>query len=249
MILRRVSSAEQADRYGLDAQRAACVAFARAEGLAVVADFSEDARSTTLLDERPAGRAALDAMLQHGAGTLLLARRDRLARDPFVAGHAKRAVAIFGGRIQYAEGGNGQDDSGLLLDDIQHAIAAHERRAIVARLRQGREAKRAADPHAYVGGRPAYGYRADPLTRELAVEPEAADVVRSIFARARRGQPVRRIAADLTAEGAGARRWHPTQVARILAHEPYKRQRPGRIVDPKLYNAARRALQARQRTA
>ena len=69
---------------------------------------------------------------------------------------------------------------------------------------------------------------------------------------ARRGngrESLRSIAARLDAERAGSRRWHPTSVARVLAHEPYKLARPGRVVDPKVFNAAQRALASRRRRA
>ncbi|MDO9409712.1 recombinase family protein [Patulibacter sp.] len=251
MILARVSSSEQKDDgYGLSAQVHACRQFAKAEGIEVVEVHEEDARSTVLLSQRKGGRAALDAMLLHGAGVLLLARRDRLARDPYVAGDAERTVAAGGGRILYADGSNGTDDGALLLNDMQHAIAAHERRAIVARLKAGREAKaREKGPKAYTGGRPAFGYKADPATRELVVDDEAAEVVRRAFGMVRDGSSIRAVAEALSAEGVGGRRWHPTAVARLLSHEQYKQAHPGRIVDPKVYNAAQRALAARRRGA
>jgi DNA invertase Pin-like site-specific DNA recombinase len=94
-------------------------------------------------------------------------------------------------------------------------------------------------PRAYVGGRPAFGYRADPDTRELVIDPAAAEIVRAIFDRARRGESVRAIA-----HAVGK---HPTAIARVLAHESYKREHPGRIVDPKVFNAAQRALASRRR--
>lgn len=253
VVLCRVSSSEQADHgYGLDSQAAACRAFARAEGLEIVATFAEDARSTVPLDERKGGREALDAMLRLGAGVLLLARRDRLARDPYIAGHAKRAVAIFGARIFYADGGNGEDDSALLLDDIQHAISAHERRAIVARLRSGREEKTrqyaSRGERAYVGGRPAFGYRANAATHELEIDPDAAEVVRLIFEQARRGRSVRAIASDLNARQAGGRSWHATSVRRVLTHDGYASTRgPGVIVHGRVVKAARAALAARRK--
>lgn len=239
VVLRRVSSAEQGDGYGLDSQSTDCMRFAAAEGLSIVADFAEDARSTTLLDEREGGRAALDAMLRLGAGTLLLARRDRLARDPFVAGHAKRAVAMMGGRILYAEGGNGQEDSDLLLDDIQHAIAAHERRAIVARLRKGREEKAAQHPQARAqGGKVPFGYRR--TSTAVVIDDAEAAVVREVFALARDGVPVRKIA-----ERVGL---SPSTVGGILGREVYKLREPGRIVDPRVWNAAQEATASRRRS-
>ncbi len=234
VVLARVSSAEQADGYGLASQLTDCRRFAAAEGLEIVATFEEDARSTVLLDEREGGRAALDAMLRLGAGVLLLARRDRLARDPFVAGHAERAVGVMGARILYAEGGNGRTDSDLLLGDIQHAIAAHERRAIVARLAKGREEKAAREGASAraQGGRLPYGYRRD--GRGLAeVDPEAAEVVRLIFTRAREGKSSAKIAKEIGKA--------PTFVDRVITREIYKTTELGRIVDPRIWNDAQAA--------
>ncbi len=254
VVYRRVSSTDQRDHgYGLDAQAEDCKRAAQAEGLTVVADFAEDARSTVPLDERRAGAAALDAMMRLGAGVLLVARRDRLARDPYVAGHAKRAVAMMGGRIVYAEGGNGDSDANLFMDDMRHAVNAHERRAIVARLRDGREAKarKAAErgERAYIGGRPAFGYRADPETHELVIDHDAAEVVRSIFDMARSGRSVRAIVAALNADQAGGRNWYPESVMRVLNHDAYRRAYPGRIIDGKVFNAAHAALASRRKRA
>jgi hypothetical protein len=43
--------------------------------------------------------------------------------------------------VLYADGGNGSDDSALLMDGIGHVLAAHDRRRIVARLKAGRDAR------------------------------------------------------------------------------------------------------------
>jgi DNA invertase Pin-like site-specific DNA recombinase len=223
-------------------------AFSKREGLRVVAVFEENARSTVLLDERAAGAEALGAMLRLGAGVPLQARRDRLARDPFVAGHAKRAVLMSGGRILYAEGGNGEEDGDLLMDDMRHAVDAHERRAIVARLRRGRETKAVTKPGAYIGGRPAFGYRADPATHELVVDEDAAAVVRLVFHLARKGNGIRAIAAKLNADGLGGRTWYPNTVVRVLAHDGYRRKRPVQIVCAAVWNNAQKPMASRRRS-
>jgi DNA invertase Pin-like site-specific DNA recombinase len=58
----RVSSAEQGRAYGPQAQREANDAFAKREGLQVVAEFVEEVSGTVPLDERPQLRNALAAM-------------------------------------------------------------------------------------------------------------------------------------------------------------------------------------------
>lgn len=84
----RVSTTEQAERsYGLDLQRERIVAYCRAERLPL-AGFYEDAGAsgTTPLEARAGLAAALNTAqaAEHGAA-LVVARHDRLARDPLQA--------------------------------------------------------------------------------------------------------------------------------------------------------------------
>lgn len=241
----RTSSAEQGKAYGPDAQRAAIRAFAKREGLIIAAEFTEDVSGTVALEGRPGLRDALAAVFQHGAGGLLVAERTRLARDEYVAHDAVRAFRSAGARVLYADGSNGDDDSALLLDGIGHVIAAHDRRRIVARLKAGRDAKATQHPASRAhGGRLPHGYR---RTRAGLVEldPDAADEVRRVFDLVRRGQSIRQAAETMTAET--ARHWRPTVVDRIVKRETYKLAEPGRIIDPRQWNATQAALASRRR--
>jgi len=235
---RRVSSAEQAAAFGPDAQRRAIARFAEREGLEIVADIFEDASGTLPLDERPGLREALAAVYQHGAAAVVVARRDRLARDEYAAHDAIRAFGAAGARVLYADGSNGDGDSARLTDSIMHAIAADDRRRIIARLQAGRDAKAAKFPDGRAqGGKVPFGYRR--TTDGLAVDPDDAAQVRTIFDLARDGLSQRRIA-----ERVGL---PPTTVAGILSRDLYKLERPGRIVDPRVWNAARRISAARDK--
>src|SRR5580698_9168809 len=77
----RVSKDEQ--KLGPEAQRASVEAWATREGVQVVA-WHVDAGvcSVTPIDQRPALVAALAGLREHGAGVLVVAKRDRIARDP-----------------------------------------------------------------------------------------------------------------------------------------------------------------------
>jgi len=237
---RRVSTPDQRDHgYGLDAQAAALAAFTRREGLTVAGAFADPGVSgTTPLDDRPGLSAALDAVLTSGAGALVVARHDRLARDTLQALLIERAFAAAGARVLFADGANGESDSDRFTRTVLHAAAEQAKRDVVRRLAAGRDAKRARDPRAYVGGRPPFGYEA--RDGALKPHPDHALTVRQAFELARRGRSVRAIATELGL--------HPTAIARMLAHEGYKRGTPAeRIVDPKLFNAAARELGSRRR--
>ncbi len=236
---RRVSSAEQTKGYGLDAQQRAIAAYAAGEGLGIVGDHAEDVSGTVPMDGRAGLQAALAAALQHGAGTLIVARRDRLARDEFAAHDALRTFRAVGIRVLYAEGGNGSDDGALLLDGISHAIAAHDRRMTVARLKAGRDAKAARHPGSRAqGGKVPFGYQRAPTGLEIHLE-QAAEV-RQIYAMARDGKSMRKIAKAMGKDA--------TVIERILKREDYKRG-DVKIIDPRLWNATQAALAARRKVA
>ena len=62
----------------------------------------------------------------------------------YAAHDALRTVAHAGIRILYADGSNGtgaSDPAAMLLDGIGHAVAAYDRRVIVARMATGRQSK------------------------------------------------------------------------------------------------------------
>ena len=75
-----------------DAQRAACEKYAAEHKLEIVESAAEHLCSTTELEDRPELIRALGALKALGAGVLLVAKRDRLARDPAVAALIDRAV-------------------------------------------------------------------------------------------------------------------------------------------------------------
>jgi DNA invertase Pin-like site-specific DNA recombinase len=243
----RTSSAEQGKAYGPDAQRSAISSFANREGLTISAVFAEDVSGTVPADERPGLQAAIAGAYQHGAAVVIVSERSRLARDEYVAYDALRSLTAAGLKVLYADGSNGEDDSALLLDGIGHVIAAHDRRRIVARLKAGRDAKAARHGEAAraQGGRVPHGY-----TRGrgglVEIDPtSAAEVVRA-FDLVRAGKSIRKAAEILTTET--GRPWTPTTVDRIVHREIYKLSKPGRIVDPRAWNATQAAMASRRRS-
>jgi DNA invertase Pin-like site-specific DNA recombinase len=140
--------------------------------------------------------------------------------------------------VLFADGANGEADTDRFTRHVLHAAAESAKRDVVRRLAAGREAKRARDPRAYIGGRPPFGYQAH--NGALRPHPDHAPTVRRVFDLSRRGRSVRAIATEVGL--------HPTAIARMLAYEGYKLGPPAdRIVDPKVFNAAARAVGSRRR--
>ena len=187
---------------------------------------------------------ALAACLEHGAGVLLVEERTRLARDEFAAHDALRTFAHSpGSKVLYADGSNGNgtsDPAAMLLDGIGHAVAAYDRRVIVARMAAGRQAKAQRDPRSRgQGGKLPYGYRRS-RSGGVEVDPEAAAEVRRAFELVRGGATVR---------AARKRAWlaSPTTLARVIKRPEYKWAQEWRVVDPRIWNGAQEALRKRRK--
>jgi DNA invertase Pin-like site-specific DNA recombinase len=215
----RVSTDEQ--HLGPEAQRAAVEAWAAREGVDVVAWHTDAGVSGAApVDRRPALLAALADLRQLGAGVVVVARRDRLARDVLAAAMLERLTADAGARIVSAagEGTDGDDPAACLMRRMVDAFAEYERALIAARTRaaMGAKARRGeAVGHPRVGFRVVDGRpEADPA--------EAAMVARAVALRAS-GLPLRALAEALTGEGHRTRAGGPhnvRSVSLLLARAP-----------------------------
>lgn len=212
----RVSTSEQA--LGPEAQRAAIEAWAAREGVKV-ASWHEDrgVSGGAELDARPGLLAALADVESHRASRLVVARRDRLARDVVLAAMVDRLVARTGAVVASAAGeGDGADPASQLMRRMVDAFAEYERALIRSRTRAALAVKAARGERV---GQVPYGSRVAADGVRLEDEPaERAAVERARELRAA-GVSCARIAATLQAEGAPARgaRWHATTVARMVA--------------------------------
>ncbi len=145
----RVSTPDQ--QLGLEAQRAAITAYASAHGLTVTSWHSEIVSRGAALERRPVLQAAIADVLATGASALLVAKRDRLARDPLTALLVERAIGP--ARVLAADSVNGDDPSSRLVRGILDNVAAFERAMISIRTRAALAAKKA-NGWVPAGGRP-----------------------------------------------------------------------------------------------
>ena len=211
----RASTASQ--RLGPEAQREAIVRYGARSCIRVVAWFEDlGVSGGAALDKRPGLVAAIDALQSEGATVLLVAKRDRLARDVLTAAMVERLCQRAGARILSADGaGNETTPEAELMRRIIDAFAAYERALIRSRTRAALQAKKARGER--VGGVP-YGYTVGPDGRLLVPHPKE----QAALAMARRlraeGKSLRKIGEALAASGHTPRsggRWHVQVVSRI----------------------------------
>jgi site-specific DNA recombinase len=224
----RVSTDDQADgRNGIHAQTDACIAYAARHGAEVVGPFVdlEGVSSVSPLDSR---EALMEAIAAIGPGdVLVVAKRDRLGRDPIVVAMIEAAVKRTGGRV-VSTAGEGTDSDGptdVLMRRIVDAFAEYERLLIKARTKAALAAKARRGERI---GKVPLGYdlvddgRRSKDGRPLALvgnqaELEAIEAVRELAAS---GLGYRGIARAMTARKiptkSGKARWRHSTIERLL---------------------------------
>jgi len=232
----RVSTEEQA--LGPEAQRAAIErwALARVPPVLIVAWLEDRGVSGAApIDKRPGLIAALDALREHGAGLLVVSKRDRLARDVVAAGMIEALAARHGAVVMSAAGeGDGDDPAAGLLRRMVDAFAEYERALIRARTSAALAVKRAR--REYCGGDAPYGSQLGApeergrkrdgrphVVHALDPVPEETAAVACMREMRAAGAPLRATCAELTLRGFRPRSgaaWHPQTVARVLARLP-----------------------------
>lgn len=224
----RVSTDDQAT--GLDAQLDACRGYAERLGLDFVHFKDEGISGSTGLDKRP---GLLDAIGQIGPGDVfLVAKRDRIARDPIVSAMIEAAVIRRKARIVSVagEGTDGDDPSSVLFRRIIDAFAEYERLVIKARTRHALQALRSRGrrsgtvPYGSAvedDGQPSKSSakRGVPLPSKLVESAEELGTIAEIVRLTLDGLSPRKVARKLDAAGRKTRRgglWNHTSVRKIL---------------------------------
>jgi DNA invertase Pin-like site-specific DNA recombinase len=154
----RVSTDQQVESgLGLEAQQIAISDYAKKLGCEVSNIYRDEGISGSLsLEKRPGMLNAISILKKDDI--LVVAKRDRLGRDPLVVAMIESAIARKGARIVSAagEGTENNDPSSILMRRMIDAFGEYERLIIKARTKSALQAKKGKGQR--VGHIP-YGYR------------------------------------------------------------------------------------------
>lgn len=211
----RVSTTDQADSgAGLAAQRAAIEAYAAKAGLTITS-WNEDAgiSGAAAIEDRPGLMSAIGE-LRRGS-VLLIAKRDRIARDTFLALVVEKAAAKRGATIATADGvANGDTPADQFMRSILDATAQFERSMIRQRTRTAMAAKRRAGERT---GEVPFGW--DLIDGRLCENAAEQTVIRCILDCREQGMSLRAIAAILNGRAITTKKgrmWYGETVRSIL---------------------------------
>jgi len=207
------------ERFGLEAQREAVEAYAKAQGYEVAEWYIDEAISGATLDRPELTRLLGDAEAGKFA-FVLVAKMDRVARDLMAQLWIEKELLRGGVElISAAEPFRGQDPANVLFRQVIGAFAQFERARIAERMAGGRKQK--AKAGGYAGGGAPIGYTSTNGAKVLALDAEKADTVRRLFELREEwpGASLEALAGMMNAEGlttAQGAIWRKAQVKRVL---------------------------------
>jgi site-specific DNA recombinase len=217
LIYARVSTEDQAEKYGLSSQIRACQEFAKGR-LDVIGTITDDGISGVILD-RP-GLDKVRSMVRAGeVDTVLMFDADRLSRELAHLLILKPEIEKKA-RLEFVAAKFEDSPSGRLFFGIRGVIAQYEREQTRERTMRGKRER--ARSGLIVGGRVAYGYLYS--IGVLSEDTGRAHTVRRIFALYDSGCSIRAIASRLREDGVPTytgRKWGKSSVSRILQNETY----------------------------
>jgi DNA invertase Pin-like site-specific DNA recombinase len=211
----RVSTEDQ--HLGPEAQREAIERWAVSNGVRVVEIFSDlGVSGGTEVEDRPGLLAAIHSLGVHAAGLLIVAKRDRLARDVMISAVIERLVERTDARIESADGaGNGTGPEAALMRAIIAAFAAYERALIRSRTKSALAVKRSRGER--ISGLAPFGSSFDEHGRVIPNVEERAIATRVVELHTS-GVSLNEIARRLNAELVPCRgaRWYAGTIQRIV---------------------------------
>lgn len=216
-IYLRVSTGEQVSGYGLDVQRERCRAQIIAKGWTLAGEYEDAGITGTKSTEARPGLAGLIAAAEIGQiDAVVVLALDRLGRRTRIVLDLVDQLSAAGvDLVSCKESLDTSTPAGRFVLTMFAALAQLERDNIVQRTTDGRNERGKKDGEK--GGRLPYGYTRGPAG--LAIDPDAAGVVRRIFRLRANRHTLRQIAEIMRGPSPRGGGWYASGVRDVLLNE------------------------------
>lgn len=179
-IYTRVSTAMQVDGFSLDAQRDRLRAYAKAQGMVIAGEYSDEGKSGKSVAGRPEFLQMLDDIEngKDGVSFVLVFKLSRFGRNAADVLTTLQSMQDYGVSLVCVEDGiDSSKDSGKLVISVLSAVAEIERENILVQTMEGRRQK--AREGKWNGGFAPYGYCLE--DGKLVIDEDEAEAIRAIY--------------------------------------------------------------------
>ena len=215
----RYSSSSQ-NEASIDQQRELVQRWAFSQGLTVVAEY-EDAAKTGTNADRPGYQLMLRDLKKIKPAYVAVWKNDRLARDRAELLLVKQTIRSVGAKLHYIEGISHNDfPDSVLMEGVADAFAEYYSRQLSANIRQG---QRYNTERALSNGHRIFGITVN-KDKHYVPDPETAPIVSQIFDDYASGVSMQKIADRLNAQGVRTTRGYrftPRSFNKLLKNRAY----------------------------
>ena len=221
VLYARFSSDNQREE-SIDAQLRAMHEYCQRNGIMVIREYCDRARSATT-DDRPEFLAMIGDSKNRDFDFLIVHKLDRFSRSRYDSAYYKRELKKNG--ISLLSVLEHMDDSpeSIILESVLEGMSEYYSKNLAREVMKGLiESARKCKA---LGGRPPYGYKVEPITRRYEINEEEAGAVRLIFQRVCEGFGYTEILTELNTLGYKTRNENPfgkNSITEILRNEKYK---------------------------
>ncbi len=215
----RYSSSSQ-NEASINQQREMVQRWASSQGLLVVSEY-EDAAKTGTNADRPGYQLMLRDLKKIKPAYVAVWKNDRLARDRAELLLVKQTIRSVGAKLHYIEGISPNDSpDSVLMEGVADAFAEYYSRQLSANIRRG---QRYNAERALSNGHKIFGFAVDE-DKHYVPDPETAPIVSQIFDDYASGVSMQKIADRLNAQGVRTTRGYrftPKNLNKLLKNRAY----------------------------
>ena len=221
VLYARFSSDNQREE-SIEAQLRAMREYCERNGAVVVREYCDRARSATT-DDRPEFLTMIADSKRRDFDFVVVHKLDRFSRSRYDSAYYKRELKKNG--IALLSVLEHMDDSpeSIILESVLEGMSEYYSKNLAREVMKG--LRESAMKCQAVGGRPAYGYKVDPVTHRYVTNEDEACAVRLIFQRVCEGVGYAEIITELNRLGYQTRNGNPfgkNSLTEILRNEKYK---------------------------
>lgn len=182
----------------IDAQLRAIHEYAYKQGLTIVAEYVDRAKSATT-DNRPEFQRMIKDSHEQEFCAVIVHKLDRFARDRYDSAHYRHQLKRNGARLlSVVENLDGSPES-IIMESVLEGMAEYYSRNLAREVEKGKRENALKGLHA--GGMPPLGYSVDKATMKLVINEHEAKAVRLIFGRILEGYSYEEVINELNLLG------------------------------------------------
>jgi len=173
----RYSSDNQREE-SITAQMNAIEEYCKRKGYTLVGTYPDEARSATT-DQRPNFQRMISDSEKGLFDVVVVHKLDRFARDRYDSAYYKRVLKQHGVRLESVLEQFDNSPESIILESVLEGMAEYYSKNLAREARKGmlENAKKGI----HTGGRPPYGYKVNPDTRLLEIDPHTSKAVKLYF--------------------------------------------------------------------